>query len=165
MSLNKLELKSITSDQKHILESLMSLYLHDLSEFADDLKVNEEGKFEYEGLELYFKTEDLKPFFIIYQSEVAGFVLLNTGKYTPKDIDYIVHELFLLKGYRKKGLAGATVKKLLDLYKGNYKVVQIASNKPAVSFWKRFYEEQGIQYIESKEVVDELEGIVQTFHV
>jgi predicted acetyltransferase len=29
-----------------------------------------------------------KPFFITYQSEVVGFALLNTGKYTPKKIGY-----------------------------------------------------------------------------
>ena len=53
----------------------MNLYLHDLSEFVSDLKINEDGKFEYEGFELYFSSEDLRPFFIIYQGEMVGFIL------------------------------------------------------------------------------------------
>lgn len=165
MNSKAVKLERITVDSKEKFENLMSIYLHDLSEFADDLKVNEKGKFEYEGLDFYFKSEDLNPFFITYQDEVAGFVLLNTGKYVPKDVNYIIHELFLLKGYRKQGVGSAAIKSMLELYKGKYKVVQLSKNKLAVDFWTGFFDKQGIQYIESKEIDHDIECNVQMFEV
>jgi len=151
MSSNEIKLERVTIESKAKLENLMSIYLHDLSEFADDLKINKDGKFEYDGLEMYFKSEDLTPYFITFQGEVAGFVLFNTGRYAPRDIDYVVHELFLLKGFRNKGIGNSAIRILLDTYKGKYRIVQISSNKPAVNFWTKFYANQGIKYIESKE--------------
>ncbi|MBK1812213.1 GNAT family N-acetyltransferase [Clostridium sp. YIM B02505] len=165
MNLKEVALERVTIDSKAKLENLTSLYLHDLSEFADDLKINKDGKFEYEGLELYFKSEDLNPFFITYRGEVAGFVLFNTGKYAPKDINYVVHELFVLKSFRNKGMANEAIKILMDTYKGKYKVVQISTNKLAAKFWMKFYENQGIKYIETKEKDDDLEINVQIFNV
>lgn len=165
MNLNKAKLERVTVVSKVKLENLMSIYLHDLSEFADDLKINEDGRFEYDGLDLYFKSEDLTPYFITYQGEVSGFVLFNTGKYVPKDIDYVVHELFILKNFRNKGVGSAAIRILLDEFKGKYRIVQISTNKTAVNFWIKFYEKQGIKYIESKEKLDDLDCNVQIFDV
>ena len=165
MNLNGTKLERITIDSKSKLENLISIYLHDLSEFANDLKINNEGKFEYDNLDLYFKSQDLTPYFITYQGEVAGFILFNSGKYVPKHIDYVINKLFILKSFRKKGIASAAIKILLDNYKGNYRIVQISSNKKAVNFWMKFYEKQGIEYVESEEKYDELEGNIQIFNV
>jgi Fe-S cluster biosynthesis and repair protein YggX len=46
MNLNEKKLERISIESKAKLENLMSIYLHDLSEFASDLKINEDGKFE-----------------------------------------------------------------------------------------------------------------------
>lgn len=165
MNLNEVKLEPVTIEFKEKLKNLMNLYLHDLSEFASDIKINEDGKFEYDGIELYFKSEDLKPFFITYKGEVAGFVLLNTGKYIPKDRDYVVHELFVLRYFRKKGIANTAIKNLLEIYKGKYEIGQISSNKLAVNFWTNFYKNQGIEYGESEEMIDNIECNVQTFSV
>ena len=165
MSLKEIRLEKIGVESKAKLENIISLYLHDLSEFAADLKINSEVKFEYEGLELYFKSEDLNPYFIIYKDEVAGFVLINTGRYAPKDIDYVVHEFFILKELRNKGVGSAAIKILLDKYKGRYKIAQISSNKTAVNFWTKFYERQGIKYIEAEEKIDDLDAIIKIFNV
>jgi len=163
MNLNEIKLEQVTLKTKTKLENLMNLYLHDLSEFASDLKINEDGKFEYEGFELYFTSDDLKPFFIIYQDGMVGFVLLNTGKYVPRDIDYTIHEVFLLRGFRKKGIATVSIKKLFDLYKGRYNIVQLGNNKIAIDFWKSFYKIEGIKYTEIKEIVDNFECCTQIF--
>ncbi|HCQ90607.1 MAG TPA: GNAT family N-acetyltransferase [Clostridium sp.] len=131
---NEVKLLPIDAKSQLIFKNLMTLHLHDLSEFADDLKINSEGLFEYDGIEYYFKSEDLKPFFIYVNTDIAGFVLLNSGKYVSENIDYSVHELFLMKAYRKKGIASIVVEKLFELYKGNYKVVQLYHNTPAINF-------------------------------
>jgi predicted acetyltransferase len=45
------------------------------------------------------------------------------------------------------------------------KLERISTNKTAVKFWTKFYEKQGIKYVESKEKHDDLEVNVQIFNV
>lgn len=165
MNLNEIELKIVTLETKHILENLLNLYLHDLSEFAYDLKINKNGQFEYDGMGFYFSQEELKPFFICFHDEIVGFVLLNSGKFVPKDIDYSVNELFILNAFRKKGIARAAVRKLLQIYNGTYEIAQLSRNKLAIKFWNTFYKNEGIEYIGEMQIIDECECYVQKISV
>jgi len=165
MNINEVELIPVNLESRLELENLISFYLHDLSEFADDLKINENGKFKYDGMELYFSRDDLKPFFINFNDENIGFILLNSGKYVPKDVKYIINEFFILKGYRRKGLGAASIKKLMDDFKGTYLVEQLSDNKLAVEFWKRFYETQEIEFIEKSIIDHGFECIIQKFEI
>jgi predicted acetyltransferase len=164
MNLDNINLIKVKLEGKAKLKGLMSLYLHDLSEFAEDLKINEDGLFEYEGIDLYFENEELMPFFICSQNEVVGFILVNSGKFVGPNIDYSIHELFILKGFRRKGIAHITIKKILNSYMGKYKVEQLKENKTAIGFWRNFYEVQGIKYIEEKEAIDGFECLIQIFN-
>ena len=164
MNLDNINLVKVKLEGKAKLKGLMSLYLHDLSEFAKDLKINEDGLFEYEGIDLYFEDEELMPFFICSENEVVGFVLVNSGKFIGPNIDYSIHELFILKGFRKKGIARIAIKKILNSYMGEYKVEQLKENKTAIRFWKNFYEVQSIKYIEQKEEIDGFECLIQIFN-
>lgn len=159
-----IKLVNINKEKETILKNLVSLYLHDLSEFADDLKVNEEGKYEYDGFDYYFMSEDLKPFLIYFNDEIAGFLLLNSGKYTPADAEYCVNELFILKSFRGRGIATIAIKKILEKYNGKYKVEQFQDNKIAINFWKRFYRNQNIVYEEKNEVIDGFNCCYQLFN-
>lgn len=165
MSFDSVALVQVTYDKKNILENLMALYLHDLSEFADDLMVNADGKFEYDGLEYYFKSEDLRPFFIYYDNEIAGFVLLNSGRYVSIGVNYSIHEFFVLKSFRKKGIGSKAVKAIFEQYKGKYKIVQLIDNKPAIGFWRNLYASFGIKYNEMAEKSDGIEGLMQIFDI
>lgn len=165
MNKDEVKIVQINIEDINILENLMALYLHDLSEYADDLKVNGVGKFVYEGLEFYFKTEELKPFFIYAQDEIAGFILLNSGRYVPMIIDYSVHEFFILKSFRKKGIGSMAIKRIFDMYKGKYKIVQLAKNELAISFWRNLYKTSNISYSEMQEKSDGLHCVMQIFDV
>lgn len=46
MSLKDVKVEIIEGEKENVLKNIVSLYLHDLSEYADDLKINSEGKFE-----------------------------------------------------------------------------------------------------------------------
>ncbi len=162
---NRIKLVPITYESENIFKNLMTLYLHDLSEYTNDLKINDVGLFEYEGIEFYFKEEDLKPFFIYYEENIAGFVLLNSGKFTPKNAEFCIHEFFILKSYRKKGIGTEAINKLLEKYKGKYIVAQLAENKPAISFWHNYYTNNNINYIENERVIDDVQCITQIFEV
>lgn len=166
MYLNEsVKLISVNSETKHILENLMSLYLHDLSEFADDLKIDVNGKFQYDGLELYITKDELKPYFIYLEDNIVGFVLVNKGKYASKGIDFLVHEFFILKSFRRKGIGAIAIKKLINDNKGKYEVMQLVNNKTAINFWNKFYINTEIEYKETMEMYDGFEVYSQTFSV
>lgn len=165
MTSNTVRLIPVPAEKKHILENLLNLYLHELSQFVDDLHINADGRFEYEGMELYFQREELKPFFVYSAERVTGFILLNTGRFAPQGIDYVIHEFFILKGYRGKGVARSAISKLLSQNSGRYRIDQLTSNIPAIRFWKNFYAHQGIEYSETIQIVDGLECSSQVFPV
>lgn len=162
---NNVKLLVIDQAKQNVLENLMNLYLHDLSEFADDLKINDEGRYEYNGLDYYFKDKELMPFFIYCNNEIAGFVLVNSGHYVPSDVDYDIHEIFVLKNYRGRGVAAAATKKVFALYSGRYLVAQLEHNKTAIHFWKNFYEKQYIKYDETVQTIHGLNCFIQIFNV
>ena len=140
MCLQDIKVEIIDAEKESVLENMVSVYLHDLSEYADDLKINTEGKFEYEGLHYYFTEKELMPFFIYWKNEIAGFLLLNSGKYVPEDAEFSIHEIFVLKSFRGRGVALGAVSKIIEMYKGKYRVEQLKMNKTAINFWKNFWE-------------------------
>lgn len=152
-------------EEKCILENYLSLYLHDLSEYTNDLKVCKDGRFQYKGLELYFKREELKPYFIYFNDEVIGFILLNTGRFVPQDIDYSIHEMFILRSYRGRGIAAKAITKLFSDHQGIYKIQQMERNLPAISFWKKFYKAEKINYHETVEALDNIRCYTQVFKI
>ncbi|HOZ07589.1 MAG TPA: hypothetical protein PKW75_04815, partial [candidate division Zixibacteria bacterium] len=83
------------AQDRRVLRRLMSLYLHDLSEYTDFLEPGPDGSFTYEGLDLYWRSPSLIPLFIRSGDRLAGFLLLNKPPYTPHDIDCVVHEFFI----------------------------------------------------------------------
>ncbi|MGN7356180.1 GNAT family N-acetyltransferase [Paenibacillus sp. SAF-054] len=43
----------------------------------------------------------------------------------------------ILRKYRRKGIGHAAAKKAFELYHADWKVVQMANNTPAISFWRK----------------------------
>ena len=68
-------------------------------------------------------------------NEVAGFILFNTWKYAGGQANFSVHELFVAKSFRSRGIATRAVNKLLEMYKGTYRVEQLEKNKLATKGW------------------------------
>lgn len=162
---SEVHLIRINQEQKELLKNLVSLYLHDLSEFADDLYINESGMFEYDGIDLFNTKEGLDSFFIIYNENIVGFILFCSGKYVSEGVQYSVHELFTLKGFRGKGIATKAILELFKLYKGTYKITQLQSNNLAINFWRNFYKKHEISYHEEQEEMDDLLCYTQVFDV
>lgn len=158
-------LHKIKVTEKDILRNLMTLYLHELSEFADDLEPNAQGIFEYAGLDLYWKNESLIPFFVKVNGNLAGFILLNRHPYAPKDVDYNINEIFIIKRYRRTGVAAEAVTKIFKSFPGKYNVGQLASNTRAVRFWRKVFTANNIVYEEIEKVIDGFDCLVQRFSV
>lgn len=143
------QITRIDNSQKDLFLNLYNLYLYDLSEFSGE-DLLEEGKFDPTNTYLYLERAELHPFFILDEGKVIGFVLVCSPPYVDNDVDFTVQELFLVKKYRGQGLAAQAVDLVFAQFQGRFKVEQLAINQSAVSFWKKYYEQHHIEYVESE---------------
>ena len=158
-------LNLITKDEKHILENLYSLYLHDLSEFSESLEVSSNGSFEFDSIDLIWEREGLSPYFLKKDATIIGFLLLLERPFLKKNYDYSINDIFILKKYRRKGMTSSVLKTLFEQKKGNYYVMELVSNKPAVLFWESVYSKLNIAFDEKKQIIDDEECLVQSFRI
>lgn len=163
-----LELKTVEKEDIILLKNLYQLYLYDLSPYTGE-KINSAGLFNEESIELFLSEDDLKAFFIIYKRQIIGFILIQSGIYSPmKDVDYYISEFFILAQYRKNRLGLNSLKILFNNYPGTYLSGQLSNNQPALRFWNSVYKTLKINtdnYIQSLEDCNCLNFILQKFKI
>lgn len=160
----EISLKSVNPDEKNIFRNLMSLYLHDLSEYDHSLDLSKDLLIEFDVLDLFFHEEDLIALYILIENKIIGFILLQKGRYVNQEyIDYVLNSFFIIRKYRRRGFGLSAVQKLLTDFPGRYAVGQIISNQPAVGFWKSVYKKLELDFHEREEVEDGLNLIYQYF--
>lgn len=155
-------LEKIGLEQQKILQNLYSLYLHDLSAYANGLQVSEDGSFEFDSFSLIWESVGLSPYLIRADDNLAGFILLLEAPLT-KRVDKVINDFFILNPYRGKGVAKAAALKVFDEHKGSYYISQLSKNEPAVRFWKKIYQLLELDVEEVEEVQDGEEVVYQTF--
>lgn len=143
-------------NQKTILKNFMTLFLHDLSEFNEELDINpENGLFEFDVLEWFFDKEGLAPYFIVHEHQTIGFILLQSAPFVNLErYDFLVNSFFILKKYRRKGLGKQAAQQVFEQFPGRYAIGQLSGNQPAIAFWRSVYRFMKIEF-EEKEVLEE----------
>jgi predicted acetyltransferase len=161
----ELFIDKVNLDRKEILRNLMTLFLHDLSEFIDNINLNSDnGLFEFEVLDLFFDKEGLTPFFININDKSIGFILLQSGPYSNQEYaDYVLNSFFILRNQRRKGIGKLACNKFFEMYPGRYAISQAQTNTPAVKFWKSVYESYGVIPYEKEEIEDGIKVVYQYF--
>ena len=158
-------LQKVLEKDKIILRNLYSLYLHDLSTYTSTLDIGEDGFFEYEEIEMFWKIEGMSPYFIHLDEKIVGFILLLERPFLSKERDCGVNDIFILNKYKGKGIGRLALKKLFQEKQGKYFVVELAANTPAVSFLKKILHEFQLEYEERMEVIDGEKCYIQKFTV
>lgn len=131
-----IKLKEIKLNQQNILENLLQLYLHNLSlDFPIEFDSNV-GKYKYDDINKYFESKNNKAFFIYYQNELAGFVLIDLFKELN-----VIQELFILNNYKRRGIGKIAINKVFDQFKGNWEIKTVPCSKSAESFWQNVVSE------------------------
>jgi len=133
----------------NIIRNLYPLYLYDLSEIYGDVP-NQYGIYEDESVktlteqycsqDIWFNEPNiLFPFIIYANKKPAGFALISTGKYAPKETDYYVYEFFLLRPYRGKNIAEIAAIQIFNQFKGKWEIYTnpTSTNKKGQSFWHK----------------------------
>lgn len=133
----EVSLEPATHAQKPILENLLELYVHDLSE-AFEIEIGRDGRFGYERLPLYWQEAARRfPFLIRVGAEWAGFALVTRGSPVtedPSDLD--VAEFFVLRRYRRSGVGRRAAFLLFDRIPGHWVVRVAERNRRGLPFWR-----------------------------
>lgn len=148
-----------------ILRNLYSLYLHDLSKFTSNIDIGPDGSFHYDDLDWFWKVEGITPYFIKYDNSIIGFLLLLERPFLKKENDFSVNDIFILNKYKGKELGLKVLERLFREKRGEYYVIELAENLPAVSFWKKVYARLNIIFEEKYEMVDDEPCLIQTFTI
>jgi predicted acetyltransferase len=136
----QLEITEAKHAEKAAIENLFPLYLHDLSEFSD-VDVDEQGRFLQEGtLDPWWEKDNLFPFLIRVNHQIAGFALVATPPYVSKGRDYRLNEFFILRRYRQRGVGSAAATAVFDRLPGAWEVGWLPTNLPAAAFWGKAIE-------------------------
>jgi predicted acetyltransferase len=160
-----IKLKKVSQKEAPILRNLYSFYLHDLSKFTTSLDIAADGFFHFKEMDSFWKIDGISPYFIMFDEATIGFILLLERPFLKNEKDFGINDMFILNKYKGKGLGVQAVKELFQQKQGDYFVMELAENKPAVSFWKKVYKESNIEYDEKEEVMDGEACLVQTFTV
>ncbi|GAB4463013.1 MAG: GNAT family N-acetyltransferase [Armatimonadaceae bacterium] len=131
-----------------IFRNLYPLYLHDLSAYDATVRPNRFGVIEpepdvrtlseqAEQQTPWLTHADLYAFLIRADGLPAGFCLVSTPPHAPADIDYLLHEFFLLHFARHQGVGALAVQAVCGLLPGSWELNVLPNNQPALRFWRK----------------------------
>ena len=173
----KIEIKLADKNDGFIIKNMYPLYLHDLSGIHNILP-NKYGIFEedenirtlqqqYDIQEIWFQDPKLLfPYLIIADGIPAGFCLIGSGKYVPKEVDYYVYETFLLSVFRGKSISYKAIKEIFSRHKGKWMLYTHSTdnNKRAQNFWhKTVGDYTNNNYTTTKKIIDNMPKLVFNF--
>ena len=131
-------LQTVQESEKEILRNLYALYLHDLSTFTSNITIGANGFFEYEDLHMFWVNDGITPYFIKSDNEIVGFLLLLERPFLKKENDFGINDIFILNQYKGKGIGKQVIESLLKEKRGQYFVIELVKNVPAVSFGRKY---------------------------
>jgi predicted acetyltransferase len=130
----------LSLSRRHVLDSLMQLYLHDFSEYAPLNtgygEVGEDGRFNYDHLDTYWHEPGRVPLLIRADGCIAGFVLVNQWSALDKPLDHSIAEFFVLRKYRHVRVGTRAAHLVFGQMPGRWEVPVAGYNTGALSFWR-----------------------------
>ena len=115
--------------EKGVVDQLLELYLHDLSEMTGT-DVGPHGRYGYRFLDDYWTEPDRHPFLIRVDGHLAGLAFVASG--APHD----VAEFFVMRKYRRTGVGTRAALALFGMFPGEWQIRQLAANMAATTFWR-----------------------------
>jgi predicted acetyltransferase len=126
-----------TPAEKHVLANLLELYQYDFTEFSDE-DVGEDGRFGMAYLDRYFTGDPTRlPLLLRVEGHWAGLALLHRGGFLVDDPEMMdVVEFFVMRKYRRKGVATEFARRIFARFPGPWEVRVVHNNAPAQAFWR-----------------------------
>lgn len=137
----EIKIEQILIEQKSVLVQLMELCNYDFSIY-EDADLNEYGYYGYSHIDDYWNEDGRFPYLIRVNEKIAGFVLVCSHcKYNKSSNPHNIAEFFILQKYCRTGIGKYVAKKIFDMHKGGWEVMQLPKNIPARKFWKAVIQE------------------------
>jgi predicted acetyltransferase len=144
------------------VRNMLELYLYDLSEYWP-YELDVHGQFGYHTLDYYWREENHAAFVFLVEGRYAGFGLVNDDVVSPQS-DLWLAQFFVLRRYRRRGIAGAAARRIFDRLPARWEVGELPNNLPAQAFWRRLIADySGGRYSDDFVKDGDWEGFVQRF--
>jgi predicted acetyltransferase len=126
-----IELELVKKSNEKVLKNLLQLYLHNISAYFPMPFNSESGVYDYDDISKYIeKDENSIAYFIKYEENIAGFILLDKIEEFN-----IVQEMFVMNNYKRTGIGKNAVKQLFNKYHGNWEIKSLPCSEQAEKFW------------------------------
>jgi len=130
-----IELIEAAVEDKPVVQNLLELCEHDLSEFGG-WDVTDHGLFGYHYLDHYWSEAGRYPFLVRVGGRLAGLALIRDVQ-EQGAVVHVMAEFFVLRKYRRQGVGRGLALLLFDRFPGRWRVEQIPGNDPALAFWRK----------------------------
>lgn len=166
----KINLTPATAEQMPVIQNMARFYAYDLSKSCGfyevfDWSFPENGLYEALDVSKYWQPNHY-PFTIRVDGELAGFALINKIG-SVSNIDWNMGEFFIVGKFQGKGIGRQIAFELFNRFPGQWEVMQMPPNLPAIRFWKKIVAEySNNQFTENTITIQEPEpheGIVLRF--
>lgn len=131
-----IEISLVKKEEITILNKMLQLYLHDISSYFQMEFNSEIGEYEYDSLNKYFTNNDNYAYFIKSDNQIVGFSLVDAD-----DSEISIQEMFIMNGYKSKGIGKEAVFSIFNKHKGNWTVKSLPNSPKAEIFWNRTIKE------------------------
>jgi len=157
-----LEIRRARADEQETVGNLMELYLHDLTDYWP-YDVDATGRFGAPSLPTYWHDQSRCAYVFLVEGVYVGFALVSTDVCLPQN-QYWMAQFFVLRRYRRRGIAQAAACRIFDDLPGRWEVGQIPLNTPAQTFWLRVIDQYTRGQFETETFDDERwQGPLQWF--
>jgi len=142
-----------------VIQNMARFYAYDLSKSCGfyalfDWSFPENGLYEALDVSKYWEP-NCYPFIIHANDELAGFALINKTGRLP-ETDWNMGEFFVVGKFQGKGVGKQVAFELFNKFPGQWEVMQMPPNVPAIKFWKKIIAEySNNQYTETTVTVNE----------
>ncbi len=135
-----ISITTATTQEMPIIQNMARFYAYDISKSCGfyelfDWSFPENGLYEGPDVSKYWEP-NCYPFLIRVDDELAGFALINKVG-SISDIDWNMGEFFIVGKFQGKGVGKQVAFELFSKFPGQWEVMQMPPNLPAIKFWKK----------------------------
>lgn len=128
--------------EKPLIEGLFQFYVYDWSELesaqSPNFEVDPAGRFaDYPTLVDYWSKPGHWVGLVEIAGRFGGFILINDKSHRGGSVEHNMAEFFVLRKYRRGGVATAAFQQVLKLFPGAWEVAVAERNAAAKAFWEK----------------------------
>lgn len=126
------KIEKVKKEERNILERMLQLYLHDVSNYFPMDFDSKKGLYEYDELDKYFDDSANIAYFIKNEEKILGFSLVDIS-----DNENVIQEMFTLNNYKGQNVGTKAAELIFDSKKGNWTVRSLPKSDKAENFWNK----------------------------